>query len=89
MVVDIINVLGVAVIEAENNPPVRSNGDGVETFQLTFQRVQLKPRQIHVCNRVGSGKPRQNVAKLAHVFSVHVARVVILMKALQSFVPID
>jgi hypothetical protein len=36
---------------------------------------------------VRRGKPRQNVAKLVDVLRVYAARVVVLMKALQSFVP--
>src|SRR5450755_620851 len=86
VVTDIINFLRVAVVEAENHPPVGANADGVKAFQFTFQRVQTKPRQVHVRNAAGGGKPRQNITKLADVFGVYAAWVVVLMQAFQSLV---
>ena len=40
MVVDEIDVEGVAVFEPENQPPVSGDGHAPRTFQLTLQRMQ-------------------------------------------------
>src|SRR5271154_2807577 len=52
VVIDIINVLRAAV-EAENHPPVGPNSHGPKSFSLTLERVQPKPRQVHMGNTGG------------------------------------
>jgi hypothetical protein len=49
--------------------------------------MQPEPRQVHICGRSGGVEPRQNIAQLCHVFGDHAARVIILIKPLQPFVP--
>jgi len=49
--------------------------------------MQPEPRQVHICGRSRGVEPRQNIAQLCHVFGDHAARVIILIKPLQPFVP--
>ena len=56
MVIDIINVLGVALDETENDPPVSPNGHGPKTLHLAFELVQPKTRHVHMGNSWGGVK---------------------------------
>jgi hypothetical protein len=44
VVIDQINIRGIALLEAEDDPPVGANGDTPITSQLAFQRMQPKAR---------------------------------------------
>jgi hypothetical protein len=39
MVIDQIDIRGIAPLEAEDDPPVDANGDAPITRELTFQRM--------------------------------------------------
>ena len=47
--------------------------------------MQPKPRQVHIRCGAGSIKPRENVTQLYRRFSNHVTRVVVFVKAIQTF----
>jgi hypothetical protein len=54
MIIDVINVGGVAtVIEAENDPPIGANSDAPKPGKVARQRVQMEAQQIHI---VGVGR---------------------------------
>ena len=73
MVIDIINVQGVAVREAEYHAPVCSDRHRPETLPVAFERTQAKPRQAHILCRGGSIQPRENVTQLFDVLLDHAA----------------
>jgi hypothetical protein len=85
VVIDIINVLRVT-IETKNYPPVGPNGHGPKTFHLAFERMQPESRQVHVGNRRGGMKRRQNIPQLVGVFRVYLAWVVLFKKPFQPLV---
>jgi len=87
VVIDIINVLRAAV-KAKNHPPVGAYCNGPEAFRRAFERMQSEPRQIHVGDGSGGVKRRQNIPKLADVFRVYAARVVLFRKPFQSLVAV-
>jgi hypothetical protein len=68
MVIRIIDIERVALDEAENHPPIRTNGDGPHTLQLAFQWMQAETRQVHIADRTGGVKSRENVSQLNRVF---------------------
>jgi hypothetical protein len=67
VVIDIINVRR-AIIKTENHPPVGPDGRSPKTFHLAFERMQLKPRQIHVGNGWGGMKGRWNIPQFLGMF---------------------
>jgi len=87
VVIDIINVLRAAV-KAKNHPPVGAYCNGPEAFRRAFERMQSEPRQIQVGDGSGGVKRRQNIPKLADVFRVYAARVVLFRKPFQSLVAV-
>jgi hypothetical protein len=85
VVIDIINVLRV-VVKAENHPPVGAYCNRPKASRRAFERMQPESRQIHVVN-VSSGVKRcQNIPRLANMFRVYAARVVLFKKPFQSLV---
>ena len=68
MVIDIINVQYIAVGKAENNPPVGANRHGPKTFLPAIERMQSKPRHVHIRNRTGGIEAHQDVTQLFCVF---------------------
>jgi hypothetical protein len=89
VVIDIINVLGVALGKTENHPPVSPNGHGPKTFHLAFERMQPKPRQVHMGNGRRGMERSQNIPQLGDVFPVYAARVVLFKKPFQSLVSVS
>jgi hypothetical protein len=85
VVIDIINVLRVAV-KAEDYSPVGAYCNGPKAFKRAFERMQPEARQIHVANGSGGVKGRQNIPQLANVIRAYAARVVLFKKPPQSLV---
>ena len=86
MVIDIINVLRVAVVQAKDHPPVGTYRNRPKALPVTLKRVQLKSRYIHIGNDESCVKPYQNVAHLFNVLSLDAARVVVIIKTFKSLV---
>ena len=84
MVIDVVNVHHVAFRKAEDHAPVGADGDGPETSQVAFERVQPKTRQVHIRACASRIESCENVSQLRRVFPRYTARVVVLIKALQS-----
>src|SRR6185437_3907318 len=63
MVIDIIDVYGIAIFKAKRYPPIRGNPDRPMAFALSFERMQPKARKIHVARSNGMIQCRQNVPK--------------------------
>jgi hypothetical protein len=57
VVIDQINVGGVAIIETENDPPVGAHRNGPKAFELAGERVEPEGWKIHVFDL--SGRVRQ------------------------------
>jgi len=85
VVIDIIYFLRVP-IKAKNHPPVGPNSHRPKAFHLSFERMQPESRQVHVGNRRGGMKRRQNIPKLANMFRVYAAWIIVFKELLQPFV---
>jgi len=85
VVIDVIDIMRVAFRQSENHPPISADCYRPKAFEVTFERMQAEAWQIHIRNRTGGIQPCQNVTKLYCVFADHAARVVVLVKAFQSF----
>jgi hypothetical protein len=48
MIVDQIDIMGVAVFQAKDDAPVGRNPNGPESMQISRQRMQAETRQVHV-----------------------------------------
>ena len=62
MVINIVNVAGVTVGKAENNPPVSAHRHRPKTFQRPSERMQPQAGEVHVCNGAHGVQARENVA---------------------------
>ena len=85
MVIDIIHVLHV-VVRAKDHLLVCANRYRPKTFELAFERMQPETGHIHIGHGAGCVELRENIAQFDGVFGYHAARVVVFMKAFQSFV---
>lgn len=86
MVIDIINIHGIALDEPENHSPVRANCHGPKSFQLALKRMKTEARQVHISWRGRSIKTRENIAQMLRVLAIDAPLVVVLIKAFQPFV---
>src|SRR6266851_8393915 len=48
VVIDVINGDGITVCKPEDHPPVRPNRNRPKAFQLSLERMQPEPRQVHI-----------------------------------------
>src|SRR5579883_2190349 len=86
VVIHQINIEGVAVFEAENNPPVRTHGHGPKTLAIAGQRVKPERRQIHVLNPRGCCEQAEDVFDTLDMLRVDAFAVALLIQAFQTLV---
>jgi hypothetical protein len=84
VVIDQIDIRGVALLETENDAPVGTDGDAPITRELAFQRVQPKARQIELLRACRHIEPGQHARNLICMLRVHLAPVVVFVKAAQA-----
>ena len=75
MGVQIVNIDGVAFLEAEDDPPIRPHRYGPEACEYAFQRVEPKTGQVHISGRSRRIQPREDVAHDLAVISADAALV--------------
>ena len=84
MVVHQIDIVGLSVLEAEDHAPIGAHADRPEPFQITFERVQSKTRQVQCLDRKGVIECEQDILQLIDVLRRHLASVSALIKPLQA-----
>jgi hypothetical protein len=87
MVVDQIDIMGVAGIEAENDAPVGPDGHGPEPGQITLERMQPETGEIHLADLVGFIEARENALDLVHLVRPELASIASLVEPPQSAMP--
>jgi hypothetical protein len=87
MVVDEVNVEHLAVLEAENDAPIRSHGNCPTAAKFAFQHMQAEGREVHVFNALRDVEHAENVFDSFGVIRIDSSPVPILEQASQTFVP--
>ena len=84
MVVDQVDVVGIAIFEAEDHPPVAGNRDASVPLQFTLQRVKPVAGQVEVRGFASIVKVRQGERDPIRQGGTHSARIAALVHALQA-----
>ena len=84
MVVDQVDVVGIAIFEAEDHPPVAGNRDAPVPLQSALQRVKPVAGQVEVRGLAGIVKVRQGERDAVRQVRIHSARIAALVHALQA-----
>jgi hypothetical protein len=69
VVVDQINIVGVAFLKAENDAPVCPDGNAPEIVTITLQAMQSEARQVHVLRPSSAVQNRKDVLRLLDLIS--------------------
>jgi hypothetical protein len=85
MIVYKIDIRGFAVIEPENNSPIRADGQRQKPFEIAFQRMQTEGRIIEIVDFFGGVEQSQNLFDFTYMLGVHAFGIVVLKKQFQSF----
>jgi hypothetical protein len=64
MVVDKVDINGIAVCEAKNNPPIPADHNRPESLAVLGHRMQPKSRRVHVGRIGGNIKARKHALHL-------------------------
>jgi len=48
VIINIINKVGIALLELKNNPPIAAHLDGPKAYVFTLELVKIEPRQCHI-----------------------------------------
>ena len=86
MVIQIIDIDGVAALKTEDYSPVCPYSDSPKTSQLLGKRVQPESRDVHIRNRTCCIQTGKDIAQFLHVLRQYAARIIVLIKTLQSLV---
>ena len=80
MVVDQIDFISIAIVEAEYKTPVARNHDRPQTRKVALQRMQSISRQIHVFRLIGIIQACKDSLKLVCILRLHLPAVSLLKK---------
>ena len=80
MIIRQINVESICLFKSEDHAPVRTNSHRPEAFQLAFEGMQSKARQVHIRHCACRIKPREDVAELDDMLRHHAAVIVLFIK---------
>jgi len=83
VVVQVIHVGDVAVLDAEDDPPIRLNRNAPEAGEGAFQGMQAPTGQVHVLGPGRSIKAREHASDLLDVNGVQSTCAVILIEAFE------
>src|SRR5208337_1802427 len=86
VVIGKIHAESVSMFKTKSDPPIRADGHRVTAFQIPFEGVQVKGRHVHAFNLLCGMQGRENEAEPRQHFQRQFAAVIVLKKALQSFV---
>jgi len=84
MVIGQLNVPSVAVLKAEDDPPVGAHGQGPEAPQIAFKPVQAIAGQIESLRRAGGIEESQNLLNGIDKLRTDAAAVASLIKTFQT-----
>jgi len=83
MVVQIIDVRGVTVLEAEDHTPVCPHGHRPVTGIVAFERMQTEAGQVHVVRRRGRIQTRDYIAHDIPMFGIDLPVLSALIEAFE------
>jgi hypothetical protein len=84
VVVRKVDIKGIALVEAEDDPPVPGDGDAPKSLEVTLQRVEVPAgKQPHVTRLLGRIEGGEHVRDLFDLAGGNAAAVVVFKQALQ------
>lgn len=87
MVVNQIDLSGVAFLEAEHDAPIGSNRHAPEIFLAAFKSVQSEARQIQVVGPAGATQNKEAVFDLFDLIRTDTFALAVFKQAFQSLMP--
>ena len=81
MIIDQIDIRGVALLKAKNNPPVGAYCDAPIFGQIALQRMQVEAGYIELIRSRCLIEARQHAGDLVRVLRVQLAPVVVFIRA--------
>jgi hypothetical protein len=85
MVVCQIDIECVAILEAEDNPPIGAHADGPKPLKVSAKRMEPQAWKIHVLNLFRGFEQTEDVLDFLDVPRVDAPAVVIFVEPLQAF----
>ena len=84
VVVNKLNVQGVAVLESENNPPVRADGHCPVPLEIAFERMQAIPWEVKSLGRRHGVKNGEDSFNRLHKIGADSAPVALIVEPFQA-----
>jgi hypothetical protein len=87
MVVDQINIISVAFLEAEDDAPVCPDSHAPEGFKVAFEAVQSEAGQVHVVRPPGATQNEKDVFYFIDLIRGDAFGLALLKQPFQPFMP--
>lgn len=87
MIIDVIDIVGVTLLETKDDTPVRPDSNGPEAFKIACQAVQSEAGQIHVFMPPGSVENGEDIFHFLSMIGADPLRISRFEQPFQSFVP--
>jgi hypothetical protein len=82
VVIDKIHAESVSIFKTKSDPPIGADSDRVTAFQIPFEGMQAKGREVHAFNLLCRMQGLENEAEPRQHFVRQSAAVIVLKKAL-------
>ena len=87
MVIQIIDIHGLAIFEPKRYPPVARDGDRMVPPHATLEGVQSKTGDIHSLRTSGAVQGRQDAQEFVHMLLSDLRRTALLIELSQAAMP--
>ena len=78
MIIEEIDIEGIAVLETENDPSVAADRDAPEALEIAAQAMQTHALDVHVVNRNGGIQAEEQAGYLIDQIGPQLASVIVL-----------
>jgi hypothetical protein len=87
VVIDKINIIGIAFLESEDDAPVRPDGYAPKALEITFQGVEVETGKVHVFRLTGTVQDSHDVLDFLEVIGADAFGFPILEEPFEALMP--
>jgi len=87
VIIDVINILGITLLEPKDDAPVRPDSNAPEASKIACQAVQSKAGQVHIFGLSGSIQYREDVLHFLSVIGADPFGISLFKKPSQPLMP--
>jgi hypothetical protein len=87
VIVNQVDIAGMAILKAKDDTPIRPNSDTPEVLKISFEPVEPETRKVHVFGAGHTAENSEDVHHLLDILGVNALRFTVFEETFQASVP--